>query len=74
MDVKFWCQNKNDSTKKIGNLQQKAIRIINFKNNNNPSAPLFKKTNILKLYDNITLFNCLFVYDHLDNNIPTALG
>ena len=69
----IWCQNKNDSTKKIGNLQQKAIRIINFKNNNNPSAPLFKETNILKLYDNITLLNCLFVYDHLDNNIPTAL-
>ena len=72
----IWCQNKNDSTKKIWKsiyIQQKAIRIINFKNNNNPSAPLFKKTNILKLYDNITLLNCLFVYDHLDNNIPTAL-
>ena len=34
------------------------------------SKPLFKKLEILKFTDSITVNNCLFVYDYFHNNLP----
>ena len=59
-----WEQNKG-KTKKISELQDKAIRIINFKPKNYPVAELYKTSRILKLSDYIKLLNCIFVRDTL---------
>ena len=44
----IWGQNKG-KIKKISELQDKAIRIINFKQKNYPVAELYKNSRILKL-------------------------
>ena len=56
--------------KKISELQDKALRIINFKPINHPMLELYKNK-ILKLQDYIKLLNCMFVKDLLaGNHIP----
>ena len=60
----IWGQNKG-KIKKISELQDKAIRIINFKQKNYPVAELYKNSRILKLSDYIKLLNCMFVRDTL---------
>ena len=60
----IWGQNKC-KIKKISELQDKAIRIINFKQKNYPAAELHKNSRILKLSDYIKLLNCIFVRDTL---------
>ena len=51
--------------KKISELQDKAIGIINFLPKNYPVAELYKHSRILKLSDYIKLLNCMFVRDTL---------
>ena len=36
------------------------------------SEPLFKKLEILKFCDSISVNNCLFVYDYFNNNLPRS--
>ena len=60
----IWGQNKC-KIKKISELQDKAIRIINFKQKNYPVAELYKNSRILKLSDYIKLLNCMFVRETL---------
>ena len=38
------------------------------------TEPIFKKFNILKLKDQITLFNCLFVHDHSRKLLPSTFN
>ena len=54
----------------IQSAQNKALRIINFKQSMEPSEPLYQKLKINKLKNNIILNNCLFVFDKLSNNLP----
>ena len=61
---KIWGQNKC-KINKISELQDKAIRIINFKDKNYPVAELYKNSRILKLSDYIKLLNYMFVRDTL---------
>ena len=56
----FWVQ-KPGSIKPLIILQKKAVRIINFKQRNCHSSPLFKENAILKLIDKFHLENILFV-------------
>ena len=58
----IWGQNKG-KIKKISELQDKAIRIINFKPKNYPAAELYKNSRILKHSDYMKLLNWLFVRD-----------
>ena len=37
-----------------------------------PISPLFYKTKTLNIYDQVTLNNCLFVFDQLNGNIPES--
>ena len=60
----IWGQNKC-KIKEISELQDKAIRIINFKQKNYPVAELYKSSRILKLSNYIKLLNCMFVRDTL---------
>ena len=56
---------------KISELQDKALRIINFKPINHPVLELYKNNKILKLQDYIKLLNFMFVKDVLaENHIP----
>ena len=38
------------------------------------TEPIFKKYSILKLKDQITLFNCLFVHDHSRKLLPSTFN
>ena len=49
--------------RKLEPLQNKAMRIINFKNNEYNVNELYKTNKILKIADYIKLLNCLFVRD-----------
>ena len=68
----IWCQTKSEKTKQLARLQEKVIRIINFKLVHEPISPLFYKTKTLNIYDQVTLNNCLFVFDQLNGNIPES--
>ena len=62
---------KQSKIKQISELQDKALRIINFKPKSHPLSELYKSNEILKLTDYIKLLNCMFVKDTLSaNQIP----
>ena len=63
----------NKYLKRIENLQNKAIRVLNFANLKAPSNPLYKESNILKFTDNIKLLNFMYVYDCTRNEVPSVL-
>ena len=58
----IWGQN-NAILRKLEPLQNKALRIINFKNNEYNVNELYKTNKILNIADYIKLLNCLFVRD-----------
>ena len=63
-------QNINTSNKTQA-LQDKAVRIINFRANNYGVEGLYKNDKILIISDYIKLLNCLFVRDVLrKSSIP----
>lgn len=59
-------------TDKISTLQKNAVRIMTFSEFRAHSDPLFKQLNLLKFTDNISLQNCLFVYDFLKGHLPKS--
>ena len=67
-----WGQSINIHTEKVFKLQNRAMRIISFSDFHANSNPIYKENKILKLKDYITLQNCIFVYDFLNNNLPTC--
>ena len=69
----IWGQH-NGIVTKLQVLQNKAIRIINFCPTRTSATPLFKRSRILKLADNVSLQNFLFAHDSLKNNLPTSLA
>ena len=65
-----WGQSNSDILVLVQRAQNKALRIINFKEERHPSEPLFTETKILNLTNIITLNNCMLVFDHLNNSLP----
>ena len=63
----IWDQKEN-TIKKLSEIQDKAIRIISFKDKNYPTNELYYNNKILKITDYIKLLNCLFVKSILSNN------
>ena len=63
----IWGQ-KESTIKKLSEIQDKAIRIISFKDKNYPTNELYCNKKILKIADYIELLNCLFVKSILLNN------
>ena len=63
----IWGQKEN-TIKKLSEIQDKAIRIISFKDKNYPTNELYYNNKILKIADYIKLLNCLFVKSILSNN------
>ena len=58
----------------VKRTQNKALRIISFKDRTEPSDPLYANHKILKLQNIITLNNFLFIYDQLYDNLPNAFA
>ena len=56
--------------KKVQTVQNKAMRVISFKNYCERSSPLYKNLNILKLSDYVKLLNCLLLHDQFNNKLP----
>ena len=65
-----WGQSKSNRLVLVQRAQNKALRIINFKEERHPSEPLFTETKILNLTNIITLNNCMLVFDHLNSSLP----
>jgi len=66
----IWGQKRTILFQKIERLQNKALRIINFKDNNENVFLLYSKNKILRIHDFITLKNILLVKDSLEKNNP----
>ena len=71
-NCQVWGTSDNTHVNKIGKTQNKAMRIINFKEFSTPSKPLYAECGLLKLSDTIKLKNCLFVHDFLRNLLPNC--
>ena len=69
-----WGQNKNNSINEISRLQDKALRIICFKDCNTVARPLYNEKRIIRFFDLVTFYNCLFVAGHLNQNLPSSFG
>ena len=67
-----WGQSVNVHTEKIFKIQNRAMRIISFADFHSNADPIYKTLNILKLNDFISMQNCLFVYDDLNENLPSC--
>ena len=70
----IWGQYQNTNIKRIMKLQNKAIRVINFAKYRDTSSNLYQKSEILKLQDNITMNNFLYMHDSLKRRLPTTLN
>ena len=68
-----WGQNKNDSANEISRFQDKALR-ISFKDRNAVARPLYNEKKIIRFFDLVTFYNCLFVAGHLNQNVPSSFG
>ena len=65
-----WGQSNSDILVLVQRAQNKALRIINFKEERHPSEPLFTETKILNLTNITTLNNYMLVFDHLNSSLP----
>ena len=74
--INFWISNLQPISKYLYTalkLQNKAIRIINFTNYHEPSGILYKNSKILKISENITLQNFMYLHDSLRGILPFLL-
>ena len=69
----IWGLSEKQFTNKIIKIQKNALRIISRAGFNAHTTPLFKSLKILKVYDQITLLNCLFVHDYLNGKLPKSI-
>ena len=69
----IWGQN-NVVVNKLQIIQNKALRIISFNSPRTSATPLFKKFEILKLAENVSLQNFLYAHRSLSNQLPSSLS
>ena len=67
-----WTSKLISVTDNIAKLQKTAMRIMTFSEFRAHSEPLFKKLEILKFSDSITINNCSFLYDYFHKNLPLS--
>ena len=70
----IWGQVQNNHIKRLIQLQNKAIRVINFESCHCPINLLFKTSKILKICDVIKLQNFMYVYQSINGNLPITLN
>ena len=72
--IQVWGQHRNQTIEEIEQIQEKAIRILSFKQKNEPTNPLFRKLKIIKLKDILPYNKCIFVHDQLNENLPKSFN
>ena len=75
--ILYGCQiwdNKSQHFKRIIKLQNDAIRLLCFADKHSHVSPLYKSLNILKLNDQIKLYNFLLAYDFINKSLPQDLS
>ena len=70
----IWAQCNNVYTGRIFKLQNRAQRILEFADFRDEANPLYKNNKILKLSDQVTTQNCIFVFDYLKKNLPQCFN
>ena len=66
-----WGQSNSDILVMVQRAQNKALRIINFKEGRHPNESLFTERKILVILINIiTSNNCMLVFHHLNSSLP----
>ena len=66
----IWGQNIS-TINRLYILQKKALRIINFKEGNAPSSPLFHYSKVIRTVDKVKIVNCLFINKYTNNKLPS---
>ena len=66
----IWGQNIS-TINRLYIFQIKALRIINFKEHNAHSPPLFRYSRIIKIADKVKIENCLFINKYSNNKLPS---
>ena len=69
----IWGNATNSNLKKLITKQKQAIRVVNKANYNMHTEPLFKKCNILPLYQLIEYSKILFMNSYSNGILPKAL-
>ena len=69
----IWGQLQSKHIKRLIQLQNKAIRVINFASYHSPVDPLYKNSKILKISDVIKLQNFVYIHDSINGNLPSSL-
>ena len=72
--AQIWGQRNNKYIQRLGKLQNNAVRIINFANFRASVTPLYLKSKILKLFDNVKLMNFLYIKDSINGNLPCVFN
>ena len=71
--IRLWGNTYQKHVKKLESVQKRAVRAIMGAKYNDPSTPLFKILNILKLKDLYELQTIHFVYDFVNLFLPRPL-
>ena len=69
----IWGQRENIHTRLILTLQKQAFRIISFSDFQVPYSPLFLRFKTLPFFDFVESINIIFIFNILNNKIPSAL-
>ena len=69
-----WGQINKSVIRRITKLQNRVMRIISFSDFGANPDPIYKSLKVLKFCDFVSLQNCLFVYDFLNQKLPTCFA
>ena len=69
----LWGQAQTQVLQNIEKIQNKALRILNFKNPLKPVERIYKESKIFKLKDIVTMSNLKFVYDQTNKIFPRVI-
>ena len=69
-----WGQNKNASTDEISRLLDKALGVISFKDRNTAARLLYNEKKIIRFFNLVTFYNCLFIAGYLNQNLTSSFG
>ena len=70
----IWGQSKSDHFRKLVELQDKALRIINYLSDTALLRDIYENSKILKLPDYIALQNTLLIKDFFSEKLPKPLN
>ena len=70
----LWGQAQTQVLQNIEKIQNKTLRILNFKNPLKPVEQIYKESKIFKLKDIATMSNLKFVYDQTNKILPRVIN